>query len=136
MKTKEDIDEKIIKQIIGGIFIVISFVLFLLSNVRFYIDFNFHRFLLCIAFSIFGLGLRACFYVQALKEKSELVNKKKVIISYSIYAIMLTIITCIMYLGFYQSISDLTQWHFICLSGLLFTFMGLVVATVIEKFGF
>lgn len=127
-------DKRKLKQKIGRIILGVSSLIFLISGI-FFSAIALYRFLFCIALSFFGLGIRTCIDDELFKGHFDKVNTKEVYRSYSYYLGMLTIICCILYLGFYQTIYSLTPWHFAVLSSLLFIFMGLHVLTIIQKFG-
>lgn len=135
IEEEQDVDEKEIKRRIGKYLFLVSFVLFIISRIVSN-DSAFYRFLFCIVVIYCAIGVRAYYFVPIFKNKWEKANKRKVVIHYIFYSVMLTIISCMLYLGFDKAINDLTQVHFYLMSFFLFAFMGFVAPTVVDKFGF
>lgn len=90
------------------------------------------RFLFCMAYSVLGISIRLVFHPILFNDKSEENSDLK---SNLFYFFSLFIISCFVYLGFYDVINKMDKLHFHILSFLLFISMGLTVRTVIRKYG-
>ena len=112
----------------GIILIVLSIIIHRISWLVPTIDFT--RLLICIAFTFLGLGIRAC--VIPFSKKAIAAGGLQ--LRYIYYVVVLIIISCIIYLSFYQTIQNLSAGFFYFISFLLFVSMGGAVVTAIERF--
>lgn len=127
--------EKILKQKIGLVFILISAAISAIAMV-FYDMRSFYRFLICLTFGTLGIGLRAAFYTIIFKGVSDSSAEIGPIArSYLYYYIMLMLVSCLLYLIFYNLIVNMAMILFLTLSSLMFICIGLVIKTIIDKFG-
>jgi len=94
-------------------------------------DNAFCRFLFCIGVIIFSIGFRVIIDGTILKRKEE----TEAWVHYIFYFMMISIISCLLYLGFYEAINKLALEHFHILAAILFGGMGLVAPTVVQKTG-
>ena len=135
VKKEQNVSEKKIKRIMS-LYLFLVFLLFSVICIIVLEDRAFHRFLFSIAVINGAISVRAFFYVPIFKgEWEEKVNRMEVARHYTFYSIMITIISCLLYLGFHEVINDLTNWHFYSLALILFACMGFVAPTVVQKTG-
>ena len=127
-------NKKLLNFLLGVIVIGLSVLIWVNSN-KFISESHFYQFLNFTAFSFLGLGIRSCFYHLLFVSEPEVVNIMDILRGHIYYLMMLIIITCLIYLGFYQAFKDLKDVHFWLFYFALFFCMGLSVETTIQKFG-